>query len=90
METPFANVRAALNESREKSDVDTLANLANNYAEVRITVRVPGSLIEADGPQIFGYSQLIPAYQVRMPIRRALPFTLEKAARDIEVSMRFR
>lgn len=61
------------------------------YAEVRINVRLPGVVVGSDDDVIFGYTQLIRAGDVLIQDPYAnLPPAIERAARALEISMRFR
>jgi hypothetical protein len=61
------------------------------FAEVRITVRLPGELFDNGEPQIFGYTQLLTPEQVRIRNpHEMLPAEIKRAMRNLIMSMRFR
>lgn len=63
----------------------------DGYAEVRITVRIPGSISESGEPEVFGYSQLLTPEEVRIQEpRKFLPSVIERAAKSVMLSMRWR
>ena len=60
-------------------------------AEVRITVRVPGANTEDGEPVRLTYSQVMLPEEVRIQdVRTALPPAIERAAKSLILSMRFR
>lgn len=62
-----------------------------DYAEVRIVVRLPGTLTDSGEPVIFQYNQLMMPEEVRMSdIYKTLPYVIERAAKGLMMSMRFR
>ena len=61
------------------------------FAEVRITVRLPGKCTESGTPEKFGYVQLMLPEDIRIQNpRRTLPYVIERAAKALMTSMRFR
>jgi hypothetical protein len=63
----------------------------SQFAEVRITVRLPGSLTSSGEPERFDYAQVLLAEQVRMvDYETVLPRELERIMRLLVMSLRFR
>lgn len=61
------------------------------YAEVRITVRLPGSFTESGEPEKYGYSLSMLPEELRMEnYPHVLPRELERIARLLVMSLRFR
>lgn len=77
-------------EDAVSEEVETAFDLGS-YAEVRITVLLPGSLTSDGEPKKFGYSQLMLPEEVRMANPEVtLPYLIQRAARGLMVGMSFR
>jgi hypothetical protein len=72
------------------ADVDSAFD-PTRFAEVRITVRLPGELFDNGEPQIFTYTQLMTPEQVRIKNpHETLPPEIKRIMRNLIMSMRFR
>jgi hypothetical protein len=60
-----------------------------DYGEIRIEVMVPGSRTGNGHPRKLTLSQKLPADRIRIPVW-CLPAAMERAARALLISMRFR
>lgn len=77
-------------EAAVSGEVESSFDLSQ-FAEVRITVRLPGSLTSSGEPVKYGYVQVMLPEEVRMQdYETVLPRELERIMRLLVMSLRFR